>query len=367
MSHYAEADVPTIDPRIEFWSGGGARWPRDWHLHIFAGRIVHMTGRLLYGQNWDGTEPETVLIHPLPARFDSATRPDELRWAIALLVRNYVPYSDKCNTAVIAGEPPPNPEPDEWQFAVGLSRQISNETFAAYDRYRQVVELLVSLLERGILRAALRPFFLGEPQPLPPGSWYNEVFLSWFATCQVDVERPFTGIPVRRSGHWIVFEAEPFYAWVAAVKRCAAEPENQQTASSGASSGLDESEQSETVAVDEGAGSDPPPDAVPTVSPDVADSDAALNNAGSLRSDDQSPKPKPKSKAGAKPRWPWAAGPFEEKILEIINGPQRPTSMHALVNLMLEWCQLEWGDEPGRTTIQGRIEMVVTRNGCEFP
>ena len=77
-----------------------------------------------------------------PARLDTATRPDELNWAIQLLVRHYPPFAEKIHQALASGEPAPIPEPDEWQFAVGLSRQISNETFAAYDRYRQVVDLL---------------------------------------------------------------------------------------------------------------------------------------------------------------------------------------------------------------------------------
>ena len=185
MSTIIEPSLPSVDARVEFYSGEGAKWPRDWYLHTFAARIVHRTGTLFFGRDWTGNEPSTTLVHPLPAKLDTATRDDEIAWATRLLARHYKPYADRWTEASIAQDPAPLPNSEEWAFAVGLSRQITNELWAAVARYRAVVDLLVSLLERGVLRAALRPFYRGEPRELPSGNWFNEQY----HVCQTDEAR----------------------------------------------------------------------------------------------------------------------------------------------------------------------------------
>ena len=361
MLSSVDASVPKIDARVEFWSGEGARWPRNSHRYIFAGCAVHATGRLIYRQDWSGTEPETILVHPLPARFDTATRRDELDWAVFLLVRYYPPSAEKHQKARLASEAASFPEPDEWQFAVALSRQISNDSVAAITRYNQVVDLLVSLLEQGVLRAALRPYFLGDPESLPSGTWYNEVYHAWFATCRVDVEKPFTGVPTRFGGHWIVFEAEPFNAWVASVKRFAndhrrAEPADATTGPT-----------TDGAANAPGAGE--PETEIPAESEDQVFK-TGTNSVNSVSTEEMSSPnvavKKPKRTAGAKAKYAWNDGPFEQKILSVMSTEPKPTSLHCLADAMLAWCLEQWEQEPGKTTMRIRIAEVLSQHNLYF-
>jgi hypothetical protein len=397
MTAFAETTVPLIDARVEFWSGAGSPWPRDWHLHTFAARIVHRTGGLLYRQEWLGTEPETFLVHPLPAKHDLSTRRDELEWAIFLLRLYHRSYADRYREALLMLEPAPIPSSDEWQFAVGLARQISNETWSAYDRYRNVVDLLVSLLERGVLRAGLRSFHLGEPFALPPGTWYNEVYHAWFATCQVDLERPFSGVPVRADGHWIMFDTQPFEQWESSVRRStafrgaetpAAAASTSTASGTEAATDVDSSSKSDASASpDENcAGPVAPPtgasssDAAP--SPDTpcperdtgetvpgtdtkapagvecrdvsavphVDSEVALSR-GSAR----------KRKVGARAHYDWPA--FASEVLARIKAGKTYRSVHNLADEMAGWCQDVWGKEPSSSRLRSRITEILDQNG----
>lgn len=392
MTAFAETTVPLIDARVEFWSGTGSPWPRDWHLHTFAARVVHRIGRLLYRQEWLGTEPETILVHPLPAKHDLSTRRDELEWAIHLLRLYHRPYADRYREALQALEPAPIPSSDEWQFAVGLSRQISNEAWSAFDRYRNVVDLSVSLLERGVLRAGLRSFHLGEPIALPPGTWYNEVYHAWFATCQVDVERPFSGVPIRAGGHWIMFEAQPFEQWEASVRRSAAfhaadtpaaAASTVNVANTEASTDDDSSPTGDAfVATDENCPGPvaPSPDAPSSDAAPSPDTPSPMREVSKSVSDTVTKSPaggdsqdaltvsKAKSarkrNVGARASYDWPA--FNSEILARIAAGRTYRSIHQLADEMAAWCQDVWGKEPSSSRLRYRISRVLDENGLDI-
>ena len=366
MTDFAQASSPTIDARVEFYSGAGAPWPRNWYRHTFAAWIVHRTGRLMYGRDWTGTEPETILVYPLPARLDSSTRPDEVQWAIKLLCRFHQAYFARWLETIGKDEPAPHPTPDEWAFAFGLARQISDDAWSAYSRFRTVVELLVSLLERGLLRAALRPFFLGEPEELPPGAWFNEYYHAWFATCQIDVERPFSGVPVRKGGHWIVFNSDDFDAWEASVRKA--------TAKSPTATSAGVSQDNATPANDEpsaGATDTTPVKGTDRYTGDADDS--ADTGRGSLHCSKAMAEPAARAgegrfrkKPGAKARYPWYEGPFEAEILRRMTSTEKPTSMHQFADLMLAWSSEHWPAEPSKTRMRERIAEILAKNGVHF-
>lgn len=400
MTAFAATTVPLIDARVEFWSGTGSPWPRDWHLHTFAARIVHRTGRLLYRQEWQGTEPETILAHPLPAKHDLSTRRDELEWAIFLLRLYHHAYADRYREAIQTLEPAPIPSPDEWQFAVGLSRQISNDTWSAFDRYRNVVDLLVSLLERGVLCAGLRSFHLGEPFALPPGTWFNEVYHAWFATCQVDLERPFSGVPIRAGGHWIMFDTQPFELWESSVRRStafhgadtpAAATSTSSASGTKAATDVDSSTKGDaSVSSDENCAGPvaPPTDASSSdaaLSPDapwpVRDTgepvpDTVTKAPAGVECPDVSAVPHVKSevassrgsarrrKVGARARYDWPA--LASEVLTRIKAGKTYRSVHHLADEMAGWCQDVWGKEPSSSRLRYRISEILDQNGVSI-
>ena len=99
------------------------------------------------------------------------------------------------------------------------SGQLAETSHAAFNRYLDVVNLLVSLFEQGILQTAHRNHDFGLPVAIGPECWINECFPAWFATCQFNPRYPFNRLPVRDNGNWIYVERVGFDTWRNSVTR----------------------------------------------------------------------------------------------------------------------------------------------------
>ena len=363
------AAAPSVNLREEFWSGNGADWPRDGRGHIFASRIIRKVGKLMHRNAWTGHEPSTRVFPPLREFYDARITQDELAFGIDILRHMHEGYRARWGREIVRGGAPPIPTPDEWTFAVGVSKRISYESWSAYCRYESVVKFLVNLLEQGILRAALRPFHFGDPLVLQPDYWFSECFLSWFATCQVDIERPWSRQPVRTGGHWIYFDEDCFNAWYRSGTSGKDEPSSDGVMAAEAVKPGDTSEASSSVETPK-AETCEPPKACDVNAASSAGQDPGTTEVETETNDAVVPqviiqKPK-KRRPGRKSAYPWTKGPFEEEVLRIRRSANSPNSVHAMADVIQVWCTENWGREPSASLLRKHVDAVLARNGLQF-
>lgn len=330
MTTFATTQFPAIDPRVEFWSDVG-RWPRETYRHSFLANVVHNLGKLLFRETWTGEEPATVIVYPIRPVLDTATSPADIEMAVLILRANHLGFRARADAAHAVGQPAPMPTADEWPIAHALSRQIADATWGAFKRYWDVVTTLVTVFELGIVTAARRHHVVGHPEPIPTSHWINEIYPSWFATCQIDPERPFCGVPVRDGGDWIYVDLESYLAWRNASFGVMIGVSQQATMATGQPSGA-QGHKAE-VPADQGA----PPDPAPA---------------------------RPKSRGGAKPTYEWSS--FDSEVVRFAKSDDRPRSIRAFAGQMLSWCLETWGKEPGETTVRNRISKVLAENGLKL-
>lgn len=324
----------SIDPRVEFYSSP-VDWPRDSYKHRFMGRAVHDVGQLMFQEEWTGEEPSTVLVFAIRPRLDAATPPSDVYQAISILNCLHSGYQQRAAAARNDGWPAPMPTPDEWAFAAGIALQLSDRSWAAFKRYLAVLDVLTTVFEMGIVQAALRPHLAGDPETILPSQWINECYRAWFATCQLDPSNPFSRVPVRWGGSWWYVDKPSYYAWIRLTFDVALQAKN-----------------SEPVEPVEPA-------------PDPGSEGSTTRAEASSEPEEVSQTAKAaKSKGGAKPRYRWSE--FEVEMLRIYHGKNRPISIHAFADRMLEWCSNNWANEPGKSTIRKRIARVLERNGLRL-
>ena len=333
MSAAASIDTraTSVDPRVEFYSAP-RDWPRESYKHRFMGRAIHDVGQLMFRDNWTGEEPSTAVVFSIRPRLDAATPPGDIRVATSILNCLHAGYQQRAAAVMKDGWPAPMPTPDEWAFAAGIALQLSDRSWTAFKRYLAVVDVLTTVFEMGIVQAALRPHFAGDPETVPASQWINECYLAWFATCQVDPANPFSRAPIRWGGSWWYVDKSSYYAWIRLTFDVALHPNSSE------------------------------PDEPVETTPDQASKASATSAEASSEPEEVNQTAKPaKSNGGAKPRYRWSE--FDVEMLRIYNGDNRPTSIHAFADRMLEWCSNSWPDEPGKSTIRKRIARVLDRNG----
>lgn len=331
-------NLPSIDPRVEFWSDR-SQWPRDFAGFVFLPDIVHDLGRLLYGPEWTGKEPSTQLVYPIRHVLDTATSAADIALATTILEATHAGYQAKANAARANGQPLPLPAADEWPIAFALSRQLADVVWTQYMRYGGVMTTLVRLFELGIVATARRNHQAGPPIAIASHEWINEVYPSWFATCQIDPERPFSGIPIRDGGDWIYVDVASYLSW--------------RNASFGV---LTQTQASEPLDAKKKRGEAETPS-------HAADQDP-LAKAKTSSSDAATAAPKPTAKRGAKPQYDWKA--VDEEVLRRAKEPNRPTSIHAFADLIASWCLDRWGKEPSNSRLRSRISRALANNGIDL-
>jgi hypothetical protein len=365
-------------------------------MHWFLGDIVHDLGRLLFQGVWTGDEPATVIIYPVRPVLDTATTPADVAIATQILYAHHQGFRNRADTAGANGRPTPLPTADEWPIAHALSRQIADQTMAAFKRYRDVESTLVTLFELGIVIAARRHHVVGFPEPIPQSHWINEIYPSWFATCQIDPQQPFSGVPIRVGGDWIYVDAESYQSWKnASFGAVARNTHHVQTAPE---NGAQPGSADPSVADPERAQSKPPEGgqadgaelndegSQPTqtesaasaqtlcVESVVGDTNQApselvepLQPAGGEAGDtgqraDCAPKlATKKSRRGAKPSYDWPL--IEEEVLRRATWETKPRSVRALTGDILAWCLDKLGKEPGESTVRARISKLLAIHG----
>ena len=328
-------NLPFIDPRVEFWSNR-SQWPRDFTGFVFLPDVVHDLGRLLYGVEWTGNEPSVQIVYPIRHVLDTATTAADIALATTLLEAAHAGYQIRAQSARAIGQPLPMPTADEWPIAYALSRQVADTIWTQYMRYVGVMTTLVRLFELGIVTAARRNHQVGPPIAIASHEWINEVYPSWFATCQIDPERPFSGIPIRDGGDWIYVDIASYVAW--------------RNASFGALTPTHAGKPLETK--NEPQAGSQPADQDPISKPKTSCTDTAAAA------------PKPKARRGAKPRYDWKA--FDAEVLRLAKEPNRPTSIHAFADAIASWCLDRWGREPSNSRLRSRISRVLADNGINL-
>jgi hypothetical protein len=334
VSVMSVVEAPQIDPRVEFWSNP-QYWPREATGVTFLGRVVQHLGSVMYGQQWTGEEPYTIVSYAIHRQLSAETPKQDIDYACRLLYQRHLSYRQRADLAFEAGEPCPLPVQDEWAIAFALSAQIEDETRSALNRYSSVVRLLVRVFELGIVQTALRPYEAGLLDPLPRGNWFNECYFAWFATCQVHVEFPFNQPPVRYGGRWIYVNTESYLSWLAIAFDTV---------------GQKQAGQPEPKAASE------PMSAEPAGTPPDSESES------STHAPDQAP-PKPERKKGAPPKYDWPT--YESEVMRRARDGEAPTSIHDFADQMAEWCVQVWGKEPGHSTLRHYIRRVLDQNGSD--
>ena len=89
-------------------------------------------------------------------------------------VKRLTPRRVLINSSMRANQAAPLPTPDEWQVAVAISRQLADQSWAAYNRFVRVLRLLAVLFESGLVIAALRANKYGRPVAMESSHWLNE-------------------------------------------------------------------------------------------------------------------------------------------------------------------------------------------------
>ena len=330
MNAFATAHAPAIDPRVEFWSNP-AHWPRETVRYSFLARIVHDLGSRLFRDTWTGEEPATPILYTIRPVLDTATSASDVRIAAAILYQQHAGFRERADAAHAIQHPAPMPTADEWPIAFALSRQMADASWAAYKRYWDVVTTLVTLFELGIVMGARRHHVFGDPEMIPPAHWINEVFPSWFSTCQIDPERPFCGVPVRDFGDWIYVDLGSYLAW------------------RNASFGIVSSVAADRTTVEA------------TVVEDRASCDQNDVESGSISDPSFE---SVNNKCGAKAKYDWP--PFDAEALRRAKADNRPNSVRALTTAMLAWCQDTWGKEPSESRARTRITKLLAKNGLKL-
>jgi hypothetical protein len=191
---------------------------------------------------------------------------------------------------------------------------------------------LVTLFEMGIVTAARRHHVAGYPKPIQSADWINEIYPSWFATCQIDPEQAFSGQPVRDGGEWIYVDRESYIAWRNASFGVLAAAHNPQ---------VNTAENSET-GVERAEAKDSPSNPMPE--PETA---------------------RPTGRGGAKPKYDWPA--FDAEVMRRAGSNERPHSIRAFASQMLSWCAESWDSEPSESTVRARISRLLGKNGLISP
>jgi len=195
--------LSAIDPRVEFW-GDKRLWPNEGIDHAFFATALHRVAGFIFKDQWTGSEPTTIGCQPIRTQLDTLTREHDIREATNILYHCHAGYRDRAQMCLANSQAAPLPSPDEWLVAFTISQQISDETWAAVHRFEHVLRIMELLFESGMVVAAVREHHSGYPQPIAPQIWLNECRRAWFATCQIDQQRPYSKIPVRQGGRWLV-------------------------------------------------------------------------------------------------------------------------------------------------------------------
>jgi hypothetical protein len=306
--------------RVEFWRDPDA-WPKDSSQFAFLGRIVHDVGRLLYGDSWTGHEPATIPVAPIRPKLDGKTPEHDIRTAIHLLSHFNSSYEERAVAAHASGEGPPLPDTAEWAYAYAISKRMSEGSFELLRRFHEVGCLLETLFENGWVQTAIRPNRGGAARPVVPGDWFNEATGAWFATCQIDRNDPFSGIPIIGYGDWIYVELGSYYRW------------------------------RETVVASNAADIELPD--YPELVPEEAQP-ANVEKPARVPTDRAAGR-----KAGRKPEYDWPAF-FAELTVRLAAGA--PKSQSKLVAEMQVWCVEHWGKEPATSTIHKRICQYLSQS-----
>lgn len=325
-----------IDPRVEFWSNP-QYWPREATGVTFLGRVVQHLGGVMYGNNWTGQEPYTIVIYAIHRKLSAETPKHDIDYACRVLYQRHLSYRQRADIAFAAGEPCPLPTEDEWAVAFALSAQIEDETRSALNRYSFVIRVLVRVFELGIVQTALRPYEAGLLTPMTRGDWFNECYFAWFATCQVHPEFPFNQPPLRYGGRWIYVDIESYLSWLAIAFDTVGQRQSGQSEPKPASAA--------TSAATTSPGSDMEPE-----------SNVKVHN--------QPPPPKPTRKKGAPPKYDWSA--YEREVLRRVRASNAPESIHEFADQMAEWCGQVWGKEPGNSTLRKYLQRVLDQNGSDI-
>lgn len=376
--------------------------------HSFAARVIHDLGALLFPDTWTSEEPGVILNAPIRHRHDTATPPADVQRAARLLYHCHHGYRARADRDIASGLGLPIPSPDEWTIAHGVSQQLWDAAVTAFNRYRTVIDTLVSLFELGIVVAASRPNLAGDFRPIAPGDWLNECYPSWFATCQLDPIMPYIRVPVREGGGWLYVDKRSYLAWrnlsfgpqLGRTREQPAQVPNEapasdegpreageHEASTGCGNddahqpteqppppaaehgetpeGVDATNAAETVIGEPALGIPPPsstaaaPELVPLqIQSAPAGPSASLR--GSADSGDML-KHAPSPKRGSKPRYDWPA--FDVEALRRATSEPRPRSARALTAEMLQWCLDCWGKEPSESRARTRVAKVLASNG----
>ena len=361
--------IAGVHPRKEFWSNI-SRWPRNCATHAFLGDVVLDLGPILF-KEWTGSEPATIVIHPLWPVLDASTPPEDIQRAVSILSWMHDGYKSRANSATEAWQGMPLPTPDEWAAAAGIVQQISDESIAAYNRFSCVTRVLVRAFELNFVATAIRGHLAGEMRPLSHGWWINECFEAWFETCQVDPAFPFMRRPVRSDGDWLYVDLRSYHLWRdAAFGGLVEVRRREREAASGVPSG-------DRSAPAEGSGRPDSEVRRPTASDankaddgDNAGTDGSNADQSEYRArptehsepDRARAEARERRKPGAKAKFDWAA--FEKEARVQMQTSPPPKSERALAAAMLQWCEDNWEAQPAESTVRAKLQ-ELRRNGLQ--
>lgn len=189
------ANIYTNDPH-EFWGDGA--WPSDDPMrgYTFLARAMLDIGRVLFRDEWIGTEPYLSLTpRALPRPFPSIPQP--LRLPILLEAKaedaKAAPdepwWKGEFGTSLAAPEPRVIERDEEGDRMLAEAR-------ARWDR---VMDETARSLNASGLKSAWRPLLGGAYYDIPDTDWNSEnPFVSWaprFLLCRIDPRRTFTNQP----------------------------------------------------------------------------------------------------------------------------------------------------------------------------
>lgn len=291
------------DPRVEFWKHPDA-WPRDSLTHLFLANVVQLVGAGIYGEAWEGTEAHVELVQPLPEVLNVYTpQADQIR-AAELLIAHDEGYRQRSSVYGGITLSAPVMTEAEWAIARQLADKIVEANSQAYRRFVDVCSRLAFEFRNGLVLTATRGFDGGPEVYRSRDFWNTEHIWNRFDCCQVDPNNFFSPLTVRANGLLLFVERESLFARLT------------------------------------------PPN-------EVHDTEKPAATARGV------PQPLSIVPAGRPEKYDWPD--FFGGAASVLMSEPRPESLRKFTSRMLEWCSVEWGQEPSESQARDKLKKLWDR------
>lgn len=199
------SETSRTSARVAFWSNEIA-WADDTPAYVFLARVVHRVGKILFGNDWTGLEPQAEPLHPLPEWLDTQVDSSQLRRACRLLYDGHEPYKARCPEFAVYLERWPIPDPSEWALARQISVAQHESERQSLNRFLEVLWRLSAAFKEGSINTATRDFDGGRENVQEPFFWNTENNWPRFCTCQINPQEPYARAVISHGGAFIFVE-----------------------------------------------------------------------------------------------------------------------------------------------------------------